>query len=561
MAKVTAWYARNIFLSVLCDRSQLLHRSIQKRARVFNYREVTMRSSKFFTPKFHLLSLFIASALALPAASAVADDSSDALALRQKAPKKSKEWLEAMEVIAAKDENLEKMAFSVGSSYEFGLDGVPQSYKKALFWYQKVPNDDAAQRGITRINATLSANPALAVNVPITAVNLEKLTKTKKIILGNFVLDFQNQYIQTKSGFNILGLGSTDSHTARNTITLPSANVLQALTDFVYLRVQKKLREQGYEVILPVQLSEPARAEYAKLIEMAPFKSGDELETRDGTSVLYTPTGVSSVVPFSNGCTYYQPKTGHKNIFEGFGAAGKAIGNASSTGMQLPKERMLAVAEKTPIMKVWITVGFGDVEANGAAHMVTNRQNNYVTGSQQTTVANAANAQATSGMFLRPITTRLALMNPVELSYSNLVPSCGAFGSFIAPADGDVAFQLSEKLRDDGGEVASLSNQAASIDVTETYLGNGVVASKVQENSDGSRNKTAGAGQAVQVTSQGSSTSGRVDVNSQGVSRGNLNTQSNYATTIRSDYYATSVIKMVEDVTTGFIGKMGPAAQ
>jgi hypothetical protein len=39
-------------------------------------------------------------------------------------------------------------------------------------------------------------------------------------------------------------------------------------------------------------------------------------------------------------------------------------------------------------------------------------------------------------------------------------------------------------------------------------------------------------------------------------SRTQLNTRSSYATTIRSDYYATSVIKMVEDVSSAFIDKM-----
>ena len=397
--------------------------------------------------------------------------------------------------------------------------------------------------------AGVLSSPVFAADVPVTVVNPDGLPKTKKLVLGNFVLDFQDQYIKTKSGFNIMGMGSTDRVTATNSVTLPEPAVLQALTDFAYLRVQEKLREQGYEVVLPAQLSEAARPILEKLQTADHFKSGDALETRDGTSVIYTPTGVISLFP-GGGCDYYAPRSDHKNLLERVSTLGKTM---SRQGSSPTYERKIAMAEGAPLLKVWITVGFGDVEANGAGSFISSRQTNYTTGSEKTTVTNAANAKATSGMFLRPSVTRFSLVNPVD---SHMNWNCGitVFGAFKPPADGEVLIQLSDKYRDDGGEVVSLSNRAASIGVTDTHIGGGMVARSVKENDDATRPQTAGAGQAVQIASQGSSTSGRVDV---GVGFGTqLNTRSAYATTIRTDYYATSVIKMVEDVTNGFIQKM-----
>ena len=391
--------------------------------------------------------------------------------------------------------------------------------------------------------------PTFAADVPITVVNLEGLPMTKKIVLGNFVLDFQDQYIKTKSGFNIMGMGSTDRVTATNSVTLPEPSVLQALTDFAYLRVQEKLRERGYEVVLPGQLSETARPILAQLLTADLIKSGTAFETRDGTSMLYTPTGVNSVMP-GGGCDYYHALAGHKNLLERVTYQAATLGRNSSSPSY---ERKLAMAENAPLLKVWITVGFGDVEANGAGSFISKRQTDYTTGSEKITVTNAANAKATSGMYLRPSVTRFAFVNPVD---SHMNWNCGitVFGAFKPPADGEVLIQLSDKYRDDGGLVASLSNRAASIGVTDNHVGAGIVARSVKENDDATGPQTAGGGQAIELSRQGSSTTGRVDTNDGFGTQ--LNTRSAYATSIRSDYYATSVIKMVEDVTSGFIQKM-----
>jgi hypothetical protein len=381
---------------------------------------------------------------------------------------------------------------------------------------------------------------------------LEALPKTKKVILGNFVMDFQDQYIKTKNGIHFMGMGSFDRNVATNSVTLPNAATLQALTDFAYLRVQEKLREQGYEVILPSQLSEAARPIQEKLIaEAAQIGSGRTMETWDGTSVLYSPTGVVSLM--TNNCDYGHSSGDHKSIGQKLSDSVAKFGEDNSYSAST-YERKLAKAEGAPLLKVWITVGFGDVEANGAGSFISSPQRNYTTGSETTTVANGANAKATTGMFLRPATTRFSFTNPGD-SFMNW--NCGISftqGSKV-PADGEALIALSDKYRDDGSDVVSLSNHAASIGVTDTAIGSNLVSRSVKENNDGSSSKSAGTGR-VQVTNLGSRTSGVVDTREDMGSRTQLNTRSDYATTIKSDFYATSVIKMVEDVTSAFIQKM-----
>ena len=402
------------------------------------------------------------------------------------------------------------------------------------------------------IEALKGPDPATfkAVAPSVTVVDSAGLPKTKKVILGNFVMDFQDQYIKTKNGIHFMGMGSFDRNVATNSVTLPDAATLQALTDFAYLRVQEKLREQGYEVVLPAQLSGAARTAQEKLLADADkVESGQAMETWDGTSILYTPTGVTSVM--TNNCDYGHSSGDHKSIGEKLAGIGKNFSDKSSSPAL---ERKLAKAEGAPLLKVWITVGFGDVEANGAGSFISFRQKNYTTGSVTTTVANGANAKATTGMFLRPGATRFSFTNPGD---SIMNCNCGISltrGSKV-PADGEALIALSDKYRDDGSEVVSLSNHAASIGVTDTAIGGNSVARSVKENDDGSRAKTAGTGQ-VQLTNLGSSTSGFVDTREDMSSRTQLNTRSNYATAIRSDYYATSVINMVEGVTSAFIEKM-----
>jgi hypothetical protein len=392
---------------------------------------------------------------------------------------------------------------------------------------------------------------ASAAEVPIKVTNLDALPKTKKVILGNFVLDFQEQYIKTKTGFQILGMGSMDRNVATNSITLPEANVLQSLTDFAYQQVVEKLRAQGYEVILPTQLSESARPFQEKLFSNADqIKSGQRMETWDGTSILYTPTSVTSLM--TNNCDYGHSSGDHMGLGDRLASMGDNLKRKYSSPSQ---ERKLAAAEGAPLLKVWITVGFGDVEANGASNLITNRQKNYTTGAQTTTIANTANASAISGMFLRPAVTRFSLTNPGD---SNSNWNCGMSltrGS-KGPADGDVLITLGDKYRDDGSEVVSLSNRAGSIGITDTAIGGNVVARSVKENGDASRQQTGGAAQSVQITSQGSRTSGVVDTREDMGSRTQLNTRTDYATTIRFDIYASSVMKMVEDVTSAFVNKM-----
>lgn len=398
----------------------------------------------------------------------------------------------------------------------------------------------------------LLATTSMATEAPAKLVNPEALPANKKIVLSNFVIEFQDQYIKTKRGFQIMGLGSMNTSTATNSVSLPDAQVLQALTDFAYGRVQEKLKEQGYEVVLPSQLPNGATESNAKLRELAPVKSGMAIENRDGSSVLYTPSDLTSVIPYNGGCDHYTPLMDHKGLLDRMAATKQQIANTVAANGQPGWERKLAKAAGAPLLKVWVTVGFGDVEANGAASFISQRQKSYLDGTEKTTVTNAANSQATSGMYLKPEVTRLSITNPVDSDHEW---SCGIamFGANKPPADGEALIMLAEKLRDDGSEVKSLSTSAGDITVTDRSLGANTALRSIKEGQAAVRG--GGNGQNVQLENRGTSTSGRVDVNNGGAGT-QLNTRSNYATTIRADYYATSVLKMVEDMSNTLIGRL-----
>jgi hypothetical protein len=83
------------------------------------------------------------------------------------------------------------------------------------------------------------------VTPTVSAEHLEALPPTKKVILSNFVVEFQQQYEKRKTGFSIMGLGGAGSSTAIMDVTLPSQETLQAITNFAYLDTLKKAQGQG----------------------------------------------------------------------------------------------------------------------------------------------------------------------------------------------------------------------------------------------------------------------------------------------------------------------------
>jgi hypothetical protein len=380
--------------------------------------------------------------------------------------------------------------------------------------------------------------------------NLQALPKTKKVILSNFVVEFQQQYEKKKNGFSIMGLGGAGSSTAIMDATLPSQSTLQAITNFAYLDTVKKLKAKGYEVIEVSQLSAQSKSSYDKLTKTAPIKSGDVTDNIDGQSVLVTPDGMISSFP-NAGCTHFGSRKTGANFSNNM--------RQSSTGYQTEYENEIANAEgKIPLLKVWIAVQFGEVDAKGGNAFISARQRDFL-GNTKTTVSNSANASATQGMFLEPGVTHFSFELPENTSYKTN-HGCGisfSDSTVTPPADGDVFIRLAEKYRDDGDSAPlKMSGQAGTVGINDTNLGGGVGMRKVKENDDGSQGQAIVKGNGTVVTQQAARTSGIVDTNEGFGDRTSLHTVNGWTANIRSDVYAASAATMIYKVTDAFIGKL-----
>ena len=383
--------------------------------------------------------------------------------------------------------------------------------------------------------------------VPTVAVeNIDALPKSKKIILSNFVVEFQQQYEKRKTGFSIMGLGNAGSSTAKMDATLPSQATLQAITNFAYLDTVKKLRARGYEVIEVTQLSEKSRGSYEKLAKSNPIKSGEVFDNIDGQSVLVSPDGMTSTIP-NAGCTHFGSRKAGANLSNNL--------RQTSSGAQTKYENEVANAEgKIPLLKVWIAVEFGEVEANGGNAFISARQRDFL-GSTTTTISNSANAQATQGMFLEPGVTHFSFELPVDGEKYN--HGCGislSSSTVTPPADGDVFIRLKEKYRDDGDSAPlKLSSQAGNVAVTDTYIGGGIGIRSVKDSDKGEQARTFDNGKGTSVVQHAGRTSGTVDVAGMGTS---LHTSREWTAEIRSDVYAASAATMIYKVTDAFIARL-----
>lgn len=402
------------------------------------------------------------------------------------------------------------------------------------------------------IEALKGPDPATfkAVIPTVKAENLEALPKTKKVILSNFVVEFQQQYEKKKNGFSIMGLGGAGSSTAIMDATLPSQSTLQAITNFAYHDTVKKLRAKGYEVIEVSQLSQQSKSSYDKLTKTAPIQSGEVFDNIDGQSVVVTPDGMISSFP-NAGCTHFGSRKSGSNFSNNM--------RQSSTGYQTEYENEIANAEgKIPLLKVWITVEFGEVDAKGGNAFISARQRDFL-GNVKTTVSNSANASATQGMFLEPGVTHFAFELPEDTSYKNN-HGCGisfSDSTVTPPADGNVFIRLAEKYRDDGDSAPlKMSGQAGTVGINDTYLGGGVGMRKVKENDDGSQGQTIVKGNGTVVTQQAARTSGIVDTNEGFGDRTSLHTVNGWTANIRSDVYAASAATMIYKVTDAFVSKL-----
>ena len=384
------------------------------------------------------------------------------------------------------------------------------------------------------------------VEPSVKAENLSALPKTKKIILSNFVVEFQQRYEKRKTGFSILGLGNAGSSTAVYDATLPSAGTLQGITNFAYLDLLRKLKARGYEVIEANNLSEKSKSSYEKLTKTAPIKPGEVFSNIDGESVLYSPEGMISSLP-NAGCTHYGSEKSFANLGNNM--------RMTSTGMQTQLENEIANAEgKIPLLKVWIAVEFGEVVAKGGNAFISARQRDF-TNTTKTTVSNSANAEAAPGMFLKPEVTRFAFELPTDTQYKNN-HTCGIRfnnSTLLPPADGDAFVRLAEKYRDDGDSAPlKLSSQASTVGVTDTYIGGGIGLRRIAENNDGTQERVSDNGK-IRTTQKATRTSGTVDTEGMKTS---LNTISEFASEISVDDYAATTATMIYKVSEAFVGKL-----
>lgn len=383
----------------------------------------------------------------------------------------------------------------------------------------------------------------------VKAEKLEALPRTKKVILSNFVVEFQKRYESRSSGFSIMGLGNAGSSTAIHDVTLPDQRTLQSIANFAYLDVVKKLKARGYEVIEVSNLSAQSKPVYEKLKQTAPIKPGEVYSNIDGESVLFSPDGMTSSLP-NAGCTHYGSRSALTNTGNNF--------RMSSSGYQTEYENEIANGEgKIPLLKVWITVEFGEATAKGGNAFVSARQRDFL-GNVQTTVSNSANADATVGMFLKPDVTRFAIELPVQTDYKNN-HSCGiSFGSaLVPPADGDVFIRLAEKYHDDGDSAPlKMTSQAGTVGITDTHIGGGVGIRRVGDNNDGSQAMIVDTGKGIKTTRSATRTSGIVDTDESFSGKTSLHSVSEWATEIRSDVYAASAATMIYKVTDAFVGKL-----
>lgn len=388
----------------------------------------------------------------------------------------------------------------------------------------------------------VSAQPA---NVVVT--NVEALPKSRKIILSNFVVEFQQRYEKKSTGFSILGMGNAGSSTAINDATLPDPSVLQALTNFAYQDVIGKLKAQGYEVVEVTGLSDKSKSYYEKLTKTVPIKPGETFSNIDGESVLYSPEGMISSLP-NAGCTHYGSEKSMANMSNNMRMA--------SSGYQTDHENQIALAEgNVPLLKVWITVGFGDVTANGGNAFISSRKNDFL-GTTKTTVANSANANATAGMYLKADVTRFAISVPTNTQYKSN-HGCGmrlSKSTLLPPADGDVVIRLGSRLNYDNSDILSSSSEAGTVGITDRNIGGGVGIRSVKENSDGTQGRVQTNGQGTQLVTGATRTSGFVSASGNGIT--SLHSVSENATIISADNYASSTASMIHKATAALVEKL-----
>lgn len=375
---------------------------------------------------------------------------------------------------------------------------------------------------------------ALAAEVKVESKNLDALNGSKKLVLANFVVEFQKEYHSTSIFSGIMGLGGISRSDAINTVELPRTEILQAITEFAHADVVRKLKAKGYTVIEPSALG-AGKGAYQKYLGTSDqeVKAGGEIENVDGKSLLYCPNGYQPVVPGLGGT--------HYNVHN---FMGREIHNTLGAFRSGPQEAYLGdLSEKegAPILKVWITVGFGDTEASHGNAIMDRQERMFATNQLKTHFTNTASASAVPSMYLKAGVTRFSITTAGGNGFNT--ESMKLFGP-VLPTDGKVQIRLAQRLKDDAADIPGLTSHASDITLTESRVMDNLIRSEV---STGSQSAQVSAGEnGVSVQKLSSTTTGQIAKNfSDGVTA--LKTQTNFATLIPSPIYTTSTIKMIQD--------------
>lgn len=391
----------------------------------------------------------------------------------------------------------------------------------------------------------LSCHAASAGEVKVQTDNLEALKGAKKVVISNFVVEYQKRYESVKKGFSLLGLGNAGVSVTSNENLLPEPVVLKSITNYLHDVVVAQLKAKGYEVVEPANMA--VKANYGKYADGSGLADGASFLNMDGESVLYSPDGFKAMVPLVGGCSHYVTKD------TSMGTRLKLASAQMAAGQAMEQERQIMLAESAPALKVWLTVGFGDASAAGGNALIMDRQKSYWGNTVDQKVLNSANGKASAGMFMKPAVTRISIRTNSELA---AVKGCGvsfSASTVLPPVDGEVQIQLQEKHVDDGGPVAALQSQAASIAVQSKLIGSNLVQTTVKESSDGTKDGSSAGAAGAKVTLQSNTTSGRIDTAGYGTS---LRTQASYVTEFGADVYATSAVKMMQETLSALISRL-----
>lgn len=189
----------------------------------------------------------------------------------------------------------------------------------------------------------LSAKPEDIAKDYTKEYDAKELRKYKKIYLTDFLLEVEMSL--AKSGGNF-ATGYSKSSIKLDGV---SKEALQALTDRAYDDLAKDLTAMGYEVIGPKQLA--ANAGYKEVVQKAVKDQPYVWESKQGQSHIYSAHKDPLILPTEGG------------------ERGASLTNKLGGMFSMPVgaiEQQWADKEKVPLLKVWLSLGIGDVSQDGA---------------------------------------------------------------------------------------------------------------------------------------------------------------------------------------------------